>query len=330
MTKFKKLAALVLALCMTAGFGVACVDETESSTPPESSAQTEITLTVEVVTEFDEKVEGVSFEIKKTTARRPKELTTNAEGKATFTGEAGEYQLTNIGGIPINFGNDDWINQTQTLTLSESTTLTLVLYDTSPDGSKERPFAFVIDSDSDMKGMQATVPANTTYHFVHYRSVGQSLLIENEHVEITHEGITYKPMNGILSIPLNLGNGHDMTSFTLTNTSNSEITINMQLTNTSDTLGSLEKPIDLTLGSTTAYVKDENAVYYRWTATAAGTLTVTCDDATAELVLENNTQSVVSNDLTLKVNEKDVIYIIVSADVEEGNSASIVFNATFA
>ncbi len=330
MKKFKKLAALLLALCMTVGFGVACGGGTESSSGAESSTATEATLTIEVVTETGEKVEGILFEIKKSTAKRPQELTTDADGKATYTGELADYVLTNLGGIPAYYGNDEWVGSIQNLTLSENTTLTLILYDTSPNGSKERPFHFVIDVESETNTIETTIPANTTYHFDHYKSTGQSMLIRSEHVEVTYKEITYKPVNGVLSVPLNARDTNEVVYFTLTNTSDSELTLSMELLSNA-VVGSIERPFDLTLGDTTAAVKGTDAVYYRWTATAAGTLTVDCKDATATLVLENNTQSVVSNDLTVSVKENDVVYIVLSVkDADENTDASIAFTATFA
>lgn len=333
MHKFKKYAALFMALCMTVGsaaFAVSCDDSANSSTGSETSESSEETtekfiLTVTVQTEDGTGMEGIKFRLKRKSKRI--EATTDANGVATFEAAAGTYELTYVEGNPL-YHSGDWTTVTHEVELTENKQLTFVLIDESPNGSAERPFNLLINEDGTT---DATVlPANTTYHYTLYRTIADNLIFESTSLKVEKEGTVYSPIDGVIVMPVELNDTYDYITFTLTNTSNEEITVT-GYTTSSAAQGSLFNPFALTFDTEITAERldtetENETVHYKWKATASGTLTVTSQTANTNIVLENNSASIVSDDWTLtNVTEGDTIYIIVYLEEVE----SLSFTAHF-
>ena len=331
MHKFKKYAALFMALCMTVGsaaFAVSCDDSANSSTGSETSESSEETtekfiLTVTVQKEDRTGMAGIKFRLKRKSKRI--EATTDANGVATFEAAAGTYELNYVEGNPL-YHSGDWATVTHEVNLIEDIDLTFVLVDETPNGSEKRPFNFVTDATG--KTAEMTIPANTTYYYTLYKTLADNLIIENENVVLEKKGTTYTPDNGIVVMPIELEGTHDNVTFTITNTSNSDITF-VAYTTSSSVEGSVLNPfaliLDTPLTAQTLNSETENdVVYYIWTATASGTLTVT-SQTTNKIVLENNSVSHVSDNWQLSVSEGDVVSIKVYLE----NGTPVTFTAHF-
>ncbi len=343
MKKIKKLTAFLTALCMmigSAAFAVACGDSGDSSSNASSSESSQstsseeiqkATITITLQKEDGTKVEGVQFTFKK--GKVTERVTTDAEGKAVFTGALGEYTIRcSTSTLPDLHTPLDW-QTTQTVDLTQDVSFTFTLEDLTPDGSPEKPFS--VGADDTGVSKEVKIPANATYHYILYATLADNLVVENSNVQIANESTTYNPVNGIVIMPITLDGTHDNMSFTLTNTSSSEISIVIKLTSNS-VEGSIFNPLALTPNTQLTAEKlvtsdddtDTDTVYYKWTATADGTLSVTTplsSIATSDIVLENSTTSYVSDGWTLTVNEGDVVYVIVSLEELD----SLAFTANF-
>ena len=199
------------------------------------------------------------------------------------------------------------------LTVSpEMEPVTLTVTDNTPNGSEDRPYVITDDTTT------VTVPAGTTYHFTLFGGNNRTLTVENPHAEITYKETVYQPNEtGRIEIRMSTENPRDPSFFALTNTGSEDCEMTVIIL--SDP-GAMDNPIAVeALGVTiTATVPQEGMVYYKWTATASGTLTVTSNDAINNISLNNLTTSQVSNftegreSETLVVAEGNEITIVVS------------------
>ncbi len=190
--------------------------------------------------------------------------------------------------------------------------VTLTVTDNTPNGSEARPF--VISEES----ITVTVPAGITYHFTLFGANNRTLTVADANAEVTYKDTVYAPdESGTITVRMSTESPRDPSFFALTNkgTADAEMTVIL----ISDP-GAMDNPIVIEALDTaiTANVPQDSMVYYRWVATAAGTLTVSSADVINNISLNNNTTSQVSNfsngaeSVTLTVSEGDVISIVVS------------------
>ena len=163
-----------------------------------------------------------------------------------------------------------------------------------------------------------TVPAGETYHFTLFGGYNRTLHVTDAGAEILFRDQTYAPdENGAIAVRIVTDSPRDHAYVALTNKSGD--TREITLTLVSDP-GAMDNPIVVeTLGeSITANVPQDGMIYYRWTATAAGKLTVTSADAINNISLNNLANSKVTDftngaeSVTLEVAEGDTITIVVS------------------
>lgn len=234
-------------------------------------------------------------------------LTADNEGTVTVTLPEGEYTVRFDVLPEYVLGIDTAIT---VKTGMEPVALEVI--DNTPNGSEERPF--VINEDS----LTVTVPAGETYHFTLFGGYNRTLHVTDAGAEILFRDQTYAPdENGSIAVRIVTDSPRDHAYVALTNKSGDtrEITLNL----VSDP-GAMDNPIVIeTLGEAiTANVPQDGMVYYRWTATAAGKLTVTSADAINNISLNNLANSKVTDftngaeSVTLEVAEGDTITIVVS------------------
>ena len=234
-------------------------------------------------------------------------LTADNEGTVTVTLPEGEYTVR-FDVLPEYVLGID----TKITVKAGMEPVALEVIDNTPNGSEERPF--VINEDS----LTVTVPAGETYHFTLFGGYNRTLHVTDAGVEILFRDQTYAPdENGSIAVRIVTDSPRDHAYVALTNKSGDtrEITLNL----VSDP-GAMDNPIVIeTLGEAiTANVPQDGMVYYRWTATAAGKLTVTSADAINNISLNNLANSKVTDftngaeSVTLEVAEGDTITIVVS------------------
>lgn len=234
-------------------------------------------------------------------------LTADNEGTVTVTLPEGEYTVR-FDVLPEYVLGID----TKITVKAGMEPVTLEVTDNTPNGSEERPF--VINEDS----ITVTVPAGVTYHFTLFGGYNRTLHVTDAGAEILFRDQTYAPdENGSIAVRIVTDSPRDHAYVALTNKSGDSREITLTLV--SDP-GAMDNPIVIeTLGeSITANVPQDGMVYYRWTATAAGKLTVTSADPINNISLNNLANSKVTDftngaeSVTLEVAEGDTITIVVS------------------
>ena len=188
----------------------------------------------------------------------------------------------------------------------------LEVTDNTPNGSVERPF--VINEDT----VTLTVPAGVTYNFTLFGGYNRTLTVKDAGVEVTYKDETVTPDgDGLIAVRIVTDSPRDHAYFALTNKSGDtrEITVTV----VSDP-GAMDNPIAIeTLGEAiTSQVPQDGMLYYKWTATASGTVTVTSADTINNISINNLTTSQVSDfsaggeTVSLSVSEGDEITVVVS------------------
>lgn len=171
----------------------------------------------------------------------------------------------------------------------ENNDFTYVTVDNTPDGSAEKPFFISEDTAT------YTIPANTTFTFT-IKGTERTLVIENAAVKLNYKGVDYAPEAGKIEVRVSgaIDANSPPTPFTVTNTTSSETEVTLSFV--SDP-GTRENPYAVELGEvyTTEVITNEDIVYYAWTATAQGTLTISSETAGNVLKLTNLTKSKVSD-----------------------------------
>ncbi len=202
--------------------------------------------------------------------------------------------------------------------------------DNTPNGTPEKPFPVVEEPVTEFFN------TNETFTYSVRGGTGKYMVIENAEAEVFYNEKTYTPdADGKITIRILSDDAKDQILFTVTNKAadGQEITVTLLADP-----GTAENPIEAQLGQIyTAHVVGDKSVYYIWTATADGSLTVTSSSAVNSISLFNLNTSKMEGptegaaSVTLEgVKAGDVIRIEVTTSVnatEEEND--IDFTLTF-
>ena len=141
-----------------------------------------------------------------------------------------------------------------------------------------------------VREFEATVKGKKLKYYDLYKVDGMILQIHSEDAYVVYNDKTYKPQNGIVSVPLSTPDTYTPASFAIGNSSKKKQTFKVTLVYLQGTMGN---PYTLEHGKFTAHVDKGNdqGVYYQYKAKKDGTLTVKCLGATKvvdyEFVLYN-------------------------------------------
>ena len=324
MKNIRLIPALLLALLLTAAVMTACNsgEPTDPTVSDDSAAKTEapteaptqapaekvsVTLTVKdqdgnPVTEATVTVLPADGEGESAT------LTANGEGSMTVSLPVGQYTVR-FDVLPEYVLGID-VPLTVTAGMEP---VTLEVTDNTPNGSEERPF--VINEDT----VTLKIPAETTYHFTMLGANNRTLTYTHAEVILLYDNGVYHPAgDGSLEVRMTTDSPRDHSYFALRNTGSAETEITVRFI--SDP-GAMDNPIVIDALDTaiTANVPLDGMVYYQWTATATGTLTVASADTINNISINNLATSQVSDfsaggeSVSLPVTDGDVITVVVSA-----------------
>lgn len=250
-----------------------------------------------------------------------------ADGKLSATLKTGEYSVKYD---HSSLGEDVYyLPDTVKVTITDTTTaLDLYLKNTTPNGTEGRPYTLNFGDN------EITIPANTSYYYAIYRSVNYYVVVNSENVKVTYKTTEYTPdAQGLIAIQL-LGastNSVDMLKFT--NPTDSEQTYSL---NISSAAGSQSNPYQLTLDQdiTTKAIEANTSLYYTFTATQSGKLTITLKSEDSYISATNRGSNVSVNTSESNVIELDVtagqtVSLDCSVTITSGATASVTFSATF-
>lgn len=252
-------------------------------------------------------------------------LTANNQGVITVTLPEGEYT------VRFDILPEYVLGIDTPLTVKTGMdSVVLEVTDNTPNGSVERPF--VINDNT----LTLRIPAGTTYNFTLFGGNNRTITLTDAHAEVIYKDATYTPdEGGLISVRMSTDSPRDHSYFAVTNKGSDER--EFHITILSDP-GAMDNPIAIeSLGeNTTANVPKDGMVYYTWTATATGTLTVASSDTINNISLNNLATSQVSDftqgseSASISVAEGDVITIVVATIGGDQNAAfqSVTFMLT--
>jgi hypothetical protein len=321
--KHSRLIALLLILLLSVAALVACDGKKPADTTPSDTTVGENEQPTEAPTEAPAAKVNVTLTVKDQDGNPMAEavmtilpvsgegesatLNANAEGTVTVSLPAGDYTVRFDVLPEYVLGIDTPLSVTEGME-----PVVLEVTDNTPNGSADRPF--VIGEDS----MTVTVPAGVTYNFTLFGGYNRTLTVVDAGAEITYKEEIYAPdADGRIAVPIVTDSPRDHAFFALTNKSGEarEITVTVV-----SAPGAMDNPIVIeALGeSVTAQVPQDGMVYYKWVATATGTVTVSSADTINNVSINNLTTSQVSDfsagaaSVSLGVTEGDEITIVVS------------------
>lgn len=340
--KSTRLIMLLLTVLLSAAILVACNGDTPADTTttdsttsadvtteaPTDAAPEKVTVTI-TIKDQDGNVmpEAVITLLPEDDAGESATMTANEEGTITLALPEGNYT------VRFDILPEYVLGISTTLTVTAGMEpVVLEVTDNTPNGSTDRPF--VISEDT----ITLTVPAGVTYNFTLFGGYNRTLTIKDAGAEVIYKDETFVPdANGEIAVRIVTDSPRDHAYFALTNKSGDtrEITVTV----VSDP-GTMDNPIAIeTLGqSITANVPQDGMVYYKWTATAAGTITVSSADTINNICINNLTTSQVSDfsaggeSVSLTVSAGDVITVVVSVigGDKQAESQPVTFTVSFA
>jgi len=140
----------------------------------------------------------------------------------------------------------------------------------SPEGTGTEADPFIMAGTE----FDVTVPAEGLVYYQMYKVDGMVLTIEDENAYVKYGDKEYKAENGVVNVPLTTPDTYTPASFAIGNLAKEEKTFKVSLAFPQGTQGN---PIVLELGDFNASVAagNDQGVYYTYTATETGLLTVT-------------------------------------------------------
>ncbi len=257
--------------------------------------------------------------------------TTDADGKMSGTLMEGDYVVV-FDDLPSGY-----VGSVKGITISRNTpAFTVTVENMTPNGSLERPYAFIPDA---YGNMEITLPASTSVYYSISRPWGRTVTVEGsdfklEYVSDAGGTVTLTPTAGKIEVALGDGeaaNAYEVVKVLLINESATANEIKMILPVPAGSEPSVA--IQATLNDViTAEVKGNRTVYYTYTAAAEGTLTISSTDTNAKLYMYNNNTFQATGEegaKTLTVHVGDVISIQISAKNASG-TVEIPFTLTLA
>ncbi len=222
-----------------------------------------------------------------------------------------------------------YLPETTSVTIADNTTaLDLYLNNRTPNGSLDRPFTL------DFGENTITIPANTSYYYIVYRSLNYYVVVNGENIKVTYSSTDYTPdSQGNIAIQLLGTSTNSADTILFSNTSDSE---QMYTINISSAPGSQSNPYQLTLDQdiTTKALESNTSVYYSFTATENGSLTITLKSQDSYITVSNtvsgeNKNTEENNTVVIDVKEGQTVRVDCSVKTMGGQTASVVFSAAF-
>ncbi len=349
MKTFKKLAILCTALLATMSLATfaACdffVGNTSSSadnnTPVESSSSSDevdphecptyVTYTISLTDQDDEILSGGVLEVSQ--GEDDDKIVfalgaTDGYGKFVGTAEAGTYNVSLLYTINGAYEMDD-----TTITVSEDTkTFDLDVQNNTPNGTETRPYEISFNDDG-----SATVevaPSSTVYYTMYKRGLVANFASSAAY-SIIYNGQTISAMNRfgtyVATIEFDKVNPSEIVPLAFVNESTTDsvsLTVSCIAPN-----GEIDTPYILELDTATTVTLADGyaAIFYTYTATEAGTLTVTFSDSTASYGCQYESYDAVSFPLSLEAGETVKFMIVYTGDDwSDWTGGDATFTATF-
>ncbi|MBQ1210459.1 MAG: redoxin domain-containing protein [Clostridia bacterium] len=191
--------------------------------------------------------------------------------------------------------------------------------DAEPDGSAEHPFEI-----GGVLEFNAEVKAGATVYYNVYRVDGTTLEIADETATVTYEGKTYKPENGVVSLPVSIEDVTLPALLAIANTGSADKTYHVTFSYPG---GTASNPYELKPGEVSVSLKKDNdqGTVYKFVATENGTLTFKVNSVTASVKYDVSLYNL--NTYAMRTLEEDGNGTSVSVDVNKGNEVQVTVSA---
>lgn len=150
-----------------------------------------------------------------------------------------------------------------------------------PGETKDNPVIFAPLTDGTLS-FEVTVRAGWTGYLQFYKVSGMYMEIVSDNAQVKWNGKTYKPSNGKITVMMQSDSPNILINIQLKNKGSAAETFTVRFYSPA---GSMMAPYAMALGEFTVKVPadSEQGIYYEYTATASGTLTLECLSATSGL-----------------------------------------------
>ena len=237
-----------------------------------------------------------------------------SDGKCSATLKAATYLVT------IDY-NPDAIGYyalvTSEIVVTESTSAAEIkLEDTTPNGTEARPFALSVDNNS------LTIPAGETAYYVLYRAFNLIATVSATDIKIEYEGTEYIPdSDGKISFAFLGADTNSVATVKITSTGSSRASVDFLIESFPGTIGNPYVVTDLTVETSTPDVEKGETIYYSYTATASGTLTLTVTSEKTHAAMQNGSYQVSTDEsdtstISLSVASGDEVIINLTSAVD--------------
>lgn len=278
MKKFMKFVATALSLCLCVGaLGAFASCNKEPETPAPKTEEVAVSVKNELGTAVAN-IEVVIYDDDDDSEAA--KVTTNAEGKASATLEVGGYYATiDREALPDRHYFLDYKN-TFSFEVKEGETNALditvgYLEEVVYDGSAANPYPLAQFLAQDGETYSLKLPAGAEYYYTTWNMDGSELWISDSRVSVIYDGVTYEYNTALGAVTVSLAQTESTgrVTFKVKNNAQEEITVSARW---EAVAGTESNPYELSaLENVSVALTGGETVYYKWTATAAGTLSVT-------------------------------------------------------
>lgn len=239
------------------------------------------------------------------------EHTTDENGVATIVIKVGDPNKLSVLTLP-----EYTIYEDGAITLGEETEIELLVKNTEPNGTQDRPYAL---EDSN----EFSIPAGATVYYILYGGSNRNFALSGANGVTVNFGGEEKAVSddGTLEfkIPV-IDEFSRVTSVVFTNTTSENATLT--LTITSDP-GASDNPFELTTGTTYEHVLEkEKTIYYKWVADKTGYVVFYSESSANNVTMYNLTTYVVTSQTNgalcdyIWANEGDEVMFYISSKNE--------------
>ncbi len=251
----------------------ASVPGSSSSVGPAAPVSVELSITIKNNYGVNTKAQ---LTIRNKATKETVTVSTDDNGSVKVTLVEGEYTVA-FDELPEYHLSGD---QDLTVTAGMSA-VTLEVEDNTPNGTADKPFTLLDDN------FLGTMNANGEWWFQIRAGEGRVIAINNPFVEVTYNDQVFTPdASGHLEFHIVSDNPMEFVKFSVTNKSSSERDLELILAADQGTMDnpyvveSLDTPITIT-------ATPGESVYFKWTASQAGTLTLMCSNPKNDISMYN-------------------------------------------
>lgn len=237
--------------------------------------------------------------------------------------QAGSFTVKlEVGGYRVSYEYDAdaigyYLPDTTDILVSETTSsLELKMTNTTPNGTAARPYVIAPGEN------ETTIPAGASCYYTVGHAIGLLVDVRSDSVKVKYAGTEYTPVSGVATVALLGEDTNSVAVLEIENTSDAELTFTVELYSRPGTSGNPYVIENVGESVTTEPTTRDSILYYSYTATEAGTLTLTLSTEGAAANMLNTTNSVADsttgsgNTITLSVASGDKIIIDCSTSSE--------------